>query len=141
MAKGGIQSGHPKFSKDKQPKGRGRPRVSPAMKAARRLTKTAFEEILNRFIHMSDDELKDAKRAPERTQLERIVIAILEKAEAWGDQGKLNFVLARLIGNVSETINVSGLDTPADAMTPKQREARIAALLAARDKVHGKASK
>lgn len=135
----GKKTGGRDFKPGAAPKSPGRPPSPPELKAARRLTKTAFEEICNRFIHMTKVELREAKREPERTLLEHIVIAVLEKAEDWGDTGKLNFVLARLIGNVPDKLEVSDPDAPRN-MTPEERRKRIAELQAMRDKSRGRSS-
>lgn len=132
-----VKVGGKDFKKG-NPGGPGRPRTPPELKVARKLTKTAFEEICNRFIHMTKEEIKEARKDPSRTQLELIVIAIVEKAIDWGDTSKLNFILARLIGNVTEKVEVKDLSAAA-LLTPEERAKRLAVLRAVREKTSGPA--
>lgn len=115
----GKKTGGKDWTPGEQPKSPGRPELPREFKKARRLTRTAFEGICNRFVHMTGPELRKAKYEPQRTQLERIVIAVLEKAEGWGDTSRLNFVLDRLIGKVPDEIKHSGA---IDTESARQRE-------------------
>lgn len=132
---GRVKKGGRDFQKG-NPGGPGRPPTPPELKAARKLTRVAFEEICNRFIHMTRAELRAAKREDTRTQLELIVISVLEKAEDWGDTSKLNFVLARLIGNVPEKFEVSDPTAPGN-LTPEERAKRLTELRAMAAKSRG----
>lgn len=121
----GKKTGGKDWKPGKAPKSPGRPESPPELKEARKLTRTAFEAIINRFIHMTRVELREARSDRGRTQLELIVIAVLEKAEGWGDTSRLNFVLDRLIGKVPDKVEMSGtLDIEAAA---RREEARLIA--------------
>lgn len=132
MARDGTKTGGRNF-KPGNKMGKGAPKISPELKAARKLTRTVLEDILNRFIHMTKDEMREAKRAPERTFLELIVISVLDKAEGWGDTSRLNFVLNRLLGESPLEVNIKNTT----ALTPEQRAARIALLMANKEKANG----
>ena len=87
-------------------KGHGRPPMPLEMRAVKALTRTRFEELLNRFLWMSSAELAAAAHAEGTTVLERMIIAVVSGAIADGDYQRLNFVLDRLVGKVSEPLQL-----------------------------------
>jgi hypothetical protein len=85
----------------------GRHPTPPDLKAARRLSKTEFERIANRFIWLSDAELVSASKDPGLSQIERMIHAIIEKAVNQGDHMRLEWFLQRLLGKVQDKVEVS----------------------------------
>ena len=83
----------------------GRKPTSPEMKEARKINRVIFEEILNKYIHLSVYELEEFLKDKNHTSLDYIVVRILYEAMKKGDQVRLNFILERLLGKLEENIN------------------------------------
>jgi ribosomal protein L29 len=91
----------PKFKPGCAP-GPGRPPLPPGLKEARKLTKTLFEDIVHRLTAMTKDELNEYLRNSKTSVLEHMVGSIVREAYTRGDQTKLDFLLDRLVGKVSQ---------------------------------------
>lgn len=85
----------------------GRLPLPPEVKAARRLNKTEFERITNRYVWSTEAELLDAKANPETPAIERVLISILLEAIEKGDHSKAEWIAQRLIGKVKDEVEVS----------------------------------
>lgn len=92
---------------NKAAKGKGRPSLPPEVKAAKKLTRAALEELLHRYVHMTKLELAARKKAEDASQLELMVIGIIEAGAKWGDSHRLNFLLDRLVGKVAEPVDIT----------------------------------
>ena len=90
--------------------GPGRPKSTPEQRALRQLTKTQFEKLCNKFVHMNRDEIVVSLQSPETTALELMVGKVIHEAIVRGDTVRFNFILERLIGKVKEQIEHSGTD-------------------------------
>ena len=94
------QSGNPKGMNSK------------AITEARKLNKALVTELLNKFINMPTCDLVDFVRRNTKEQgsdptIETLVASILIKAINEGDQARLNFILDRLIGKVTDKVEHS----------------------------------
>lgn len=102
-----------KFEKGKSGNPRGRPRVSSEVKVVRKMTAFEFTRIMNRLMEMTRTELVAFSKDERATSLELMVASILSKAIINGDANRAEFLLSRLIGKVTEVIEVSGPDAGA----------------------------
>lgn len=93
------------------PGGPGKPPLPPELKEAKRLTKTAFEAMANRYLWMTAAELDAAQRDPAMPAVERLVVSILAAGTVEGDQARAEWFLNRLLGKVTDKVAVS-LPTP-----------------------------
>lgn len=80
----------------------GRPRTSPEMKAIKRLTRTAFEEIANKFLYLPVEQLKDMVDSKRQnmegmTVLEGMIARLLRDSLVVGNVNTLIFFLERLV--------------------------------------------
>ena len=84
--------------------GKGRPQVPEDLKELRKLTKPALELMMNRLIFLPVPQLKIIKKGRNTPSIEKILCNVIIKAVAWGDIGRLGFLLDRLIGKVPDKI-------------------------------------
>jgi len=102
MAKGTKTGGRDYVKGD--PRAKGRPIIPADQKLATKLTKAEAERILNEFMFMGIDQLEAVLRDKNRKVIEHMVGSITLMAIKNGDHSRLNFLLERLIGKVSESI-------------------------------------
>jgi hypothetical protein len=82
----------------------GRPPVTDEHLKATKLTKMEAERILNEFMAMDIDALEVVLKDKKRKVIEHMVGRIALMAIKNGDHSRLNFLLERLIGKVSDKI-------------------------------------
>jgi hypothetical protein len=105
VAKGAKHGG--RDFKPGNPGGPGRPPLPPELKDVRRLTKTEFERIVNRFLWLSDAEFEKALRDPALSKMERVIANIVAKAAEHGDHTRAEWLAMRLLGKVQDKVEVS----------------------------------
>ncbi len=103
-AKGQFGKGH------KISKGKGRPKDPPGaegyeLKEIRKLTKAEFRRSVDKFLFMGLDKVTELD-INEWNCLDAMVIQIIKKGVADGDYVRLNFLLDRLVGKVTEKIEM-----------------------------------
>lgn len=96
-----------KFLKGHPCLGAGRPPKDPAFKEVHKLTKHQVEQCLIHFLKMDVTELEEIVKDKSRTVMEHMVGRIALAAMANGDHGRLNFLLERIIGKVTEKVEHS----------------------------------
>lgn len=102
-----MARGHKTGGRDFEPGNQAaKDRLPGDIKAARKLTKVEFERLVNKFIWLDAAGLKAAAEDAECTAFERMVGAIIVKAIEGGDSQRLEFLLNRLIGKVTEKLQV-----------------------------------
>lgn len=89
---------------------------SKGLSDARKLNKALVTELLNKFINMPTCDLvqfvkHNTKEGGADPTIETLVASILIKAINEGDQARLNFILDRLIGKVTDKVEYT-LPTP-----------------------------
>jgi hypothetical protein len=89
------QSGNPK----------GREPIPPEIKQARRLSRIRFEEILQKYLHSTLEEMKAAIADPKTDAIELIVLRIMIEGIKKGDEKRLGFLLDRLLGPVKQLVS------------------------------------
>lgn len=93
-----------KFKKGSSGNPGGRPKLPADVKEAKNLTQNQMILILNHLMFMTDLQIKSILSDPKTNKFERIVARILEKADLHGDSTRLEFLLNRTIGKVTEKV-------------------------------------
>ncbi len=84
----------------------GRKPMPPDLKYANALTSAELKKILNKFLFMDARELDVVLACPTANQLELMVANIIKQANKFGDTVRLDFLLNRLVGKVTEKVEV-----------------------------------
>ncbi len=87
--------------------GQGQPKLPEDIKEARKLNRIEFERILNQFLHMTDEELLRYMDGPDCTQIEGLIAHLIVKGKEFGDHRRLSLILDRLVGPVSQKVEVT----------------------------------
>lgn len=82
--------------------------MPPEINEARRMTKIEFIRICNEYLYLTRSDIEARLVNPATTAIELIVAAIVLKSFTEGDQTRLNFLLDRMIGKVTEKIQHTG---------------------------------
>lgn len=77
------------------------------LRDARELTKVHLEGLLNKHIWLTKEEAKALVLDPNTPLIEVLIASIVNKAIHQGDERRLNFLLDRLIGKVSEEVSIN----------------------------------
>lgn len=78
--------------------------VAPKIYEGRRLTRVIYEEILHKYLHCTKAELEAIGKDPNTTAIELLVVSVMAKAITNGDDKRVEFLLARLLGKVPEHV-------------------------------------
>lgn len=81
--------------------------MPPELKEARRLNKTEFEAIVNKYLWLGAGALDAASENPTLPAIERMLVAIIAKGIKTGDWGQAEWIAQRLIGKVQDKVEVS----------------------------------
>jgi hypothetical protein len=106
MAKG-TKTGGRNFAKGQSGNPKGGPGLPKDLKDARKFNQAELERAVNRLIYLDPAEVEAFLAAHEPNYLYRIVAQILDKAAQFGDQNRLEWVCTRLIGKVTDRIEVT----------------------------------
>jgi len=82
----------------------GRPKTDPNVRLIKRLTTDKIIEGISRIVHMTVDELKQLATNPQATGLELALGKILVEAIKTGDHQRIEFLMNRTVGKVTEKI-------------------------------------
>lgn len=85
----------------------GRPPMPEALKAARRLNKTEFEEIINKYLWAPLSDLEKAKDDKTLPTIESWMVAIMVKGRTTGEWSGYEWIAQRLLGKVKEQVEVT----------------------------------
>lgn len=100
-----------KFKKGQSGNPSGRTKLSPEIKAAKRMNEIEFRELLYKYLQMPVGKIKTLAKDPTIKSLDMIVLSVITGAIKYSDHARLGFLLDRLIGKVTQTalleINVS----------------------------------
>lgn len=107
----------------------GRPPLPADLREARALNKVELERVLNKFLFLSQDEIKAMAKNPEAPALEVAVAKVVEMAITHGDDRRLDFLITRLVGNVPKVHEHSGPDGKAIEFSDHEAAAKMAAIL------------
>lgn len=86
--------------------GPGKPPLPPELKEAKRLTKTEFERLANRFLWATAQELIAFEADASLTSVERLIVSILASGISDGDHARAEWFLNRLLGKVTDKVEV-----------------------------------
>jgi hypothetical protein len=103
----GKKTGGKNFKPGNKANPNGRPKVPSDVKEARRLNTNLLTLTFNRLIFMTEAELRLHWENPNTPKFEKIVCKILNQAEVRGDHYRLDFILNRLVGKVTEKVEHS----------------------------------
>lgn len=90
----------------------GRPKIPDEIKEARKLNRITFERISNKYIWMTEAEIKAARKDPGTPMVDQAVISLLLKGISAGCHLRLNFILDRLIGKIKDEVEVNVYPKP-----------------------------
>lgn len=78
------------------------------LREMRNMNATEFETCIYKYFHLNIESLKKIFSNPDTPARDLVVIKILTKAIEEGDYQRLNFLLERTIGKVTDRIQLSG---------------------------------
>ncbi len=84
----------------------GRIKIPDDVKEARKFNAAEATRIITKYLYMNSSELELAITDPETPAMELMLAKIIKKSAEAGDHFRLNFLLDRTIGKVTEKINV-----------------------------------
>ncbi len=82
--------------------GPGAPRVPPELKKSRKMHRIAYEELLNKYVNHTTEQINEALKSPTIPLFEKIIPKMLAHAFNEADPRRMAFILDRLIGAVKE---------------------------------------
>lgn len=95
------------WTSEHQPKVRGGKRAVPKdLQQASNLTKTMLKGVINKHLWMTQHQLKEAMKNKTTPMIELVVGSIIHKAVVDGDERRLDFILNRMIGKVTEQVDI-----------------------------------
>jgi hypothetical protein len=100
---------------------RGPHTLPPDIKEARKLTRTEFERLVNKFMHMTQDEIVASANDPKTVGIELMIGSIVHKAVVQGDQKRLDFLLDRIFGKMIQPLAHQLPDGPIVQARPEIR--------------------
>lgn len=119
MAKG-IKTGGKNFTKDHQPKAKGRKPLPSDLKEANKLTKERLRGLINKYLWISNGDLKKIAKDPKAMGIDSLIASIIHRAITTGDHYRLNFILDRMIGKVKEEIDITSYVKKLDELTKEE---------------------
>jgi len=84
----------------------GKAKVPEDILKARKLNQLELERIVNQYLWLSAAELKARVQDPATPTMELMVASVIAEAVKKGDQQRLEFILCRMIGKVTERLEV-----------------------------------
>ncbi len=102
----GRKTGGRNFVKGVVTNPNGRPKTPEALRNLKRLTKVAFEEIVNKYLWCSLSELEKYKKA-NLPVMDAWVVSIIHKGVLSGDWSGNEWIAQRIIGKVKDQIEVT----------------------------------
>jgi hypothetical protein len=89
-----FEKGHPGY----------KPKLSPGLKALKKLTTDKIIEDISRTVDMVPEELKQVMTDPESTGMQLALAKIMIEAIRTGDHTKMEWFMSRTVGKVTEKI-------------------------------------
>lgn len=84
----------------------GRPKIPSDIRELRKINQSSVEVLLNKYLHMKFPELKQMIEAQDAEASDMLVATVIYKGITKGDHYRLNFLLDRLIGKVTDKVEV-----------------------------------
>lgn len=103
----GKKSGGRDFQPGQSGNPAGRTPLPPELKETRRLNKTEFETLVNKYLWASFAQIEAASEDATLPAIERYVVSIIAKGIKTGDWGGCEWIAQRLIGKVQDRVEVT----------------------------------
>ena len=87
--------------------GKGKVAIPQDVREMRELTKANCDRLLNRYIYMTKQELKEQAQNPYTPAIDLFVISVIAKGIELACTNRLNFLMDRLIGKPDQTVNLN----------------------------------
>jgi len=101
--------------------GKGRPKLTKAAKAIRKLTSEQYILLLNEWLTLNPEQVKKKLSDPKISTLDMMVGKVIVEAIKRGDATRLDYFINRLIGKVTEHVSV---ETYSDFLQRKADEGK-----------------
>lgn len=88
----------------------GQRKLPPDVKIAKDITQDNVILMFSEVMLMDEFQIKDLLANPKENKFKRAIAQVLDKAEKYGDATRLEFLLNRTIGKVTDRIEHQGLD-------------------------------
>jgi hypothetical protein len=85
----------------------GRPKLPPELKSIHALSVPEVQKIISKYCRMTMEELLACKQDPKLAALDRMIISGIMQAERHGDYSRLEMLLVRTIGRVTDKMEIS----------------------------------
>lgn len=120
----GKKTGGRDFKKGECGNPNGRPPLPADLKASRSVNQAEFERVLNRYLFLKREELKELAKDMTLPTLDHLAIALLTATIDTGDYKRFNFLLERTIGKVKTVVEVVGNNGGPVEVSEETREER-----------------
>jgi hypothetical protein len=110
MARNGIKSGGRDIKPGEVLNPHGGPKLSPDARKFKKLTLEEYVTLIHKVLKMNLEDMDKVLQDPKATCLEKYVVNIAKIGGTGGDTSRLSFLLERLIGKVTEKIDLSSKD-------------------------------
>ena len=97
--------------RDFKPGNPGRPKGTPSLpKRIKEMNRAKIESLLRKYLSMTFEELGETAKDKKTSAIDLMIIKIITESIKKGDQTRLNFILDRMIGRVTDKLDVSSSD-------------------------------
>lgn len=100
-----------KFIKGQSGNPKGRPKMDPELLAVSKMTHSYITQVINKYSAMTRAQIQAKIKDEDTPMIECTVASIYVKALQTGDYMKLNFLLDRAIGKVTEQLEIKNKHT------------------------------
>lgn len=111
------------------PGGPGPTPTPPDLKETQKLTRVKVARLMNKYSHLSVQELRKIVQDPNTLAIDALVCSVLGTGISKGDHQRLTFLLDRLIGPVTQKVQHSGSiktgDKSYEDLTDEELDAKI----------------
>lgn len=94
----------PHAFKPGNPGGPGRTKGIPLYKP--RMNPEVLKEMIDKYFLLDIDQLEECKKNNKLTAIEHVIISTMFSAKKYGDMGKLDILLNRLIGKMTDKVEI-----------------------------------
>lgn len=85
----------------------GRPPLPEDVKTSRKLTSGEFQRLLNKYLWLDEAAIDAATTDPACSMLEKMVASIIKKGIVLGDPMRMEILVTRLVGKVTDKVEVT----------------------------------
>ena len=95
-----------RFAKGQSGNKNGRPKLAPELLEVKKMSPAYITAIINKYSHCNRAEIKTAIERAGTPMIECVIASIMVKAMSSGDYSRLDFLLNRAIGKVTDQVEV-----------------------------------